>query len=201
MGFLNGTVSFVRFAVVGELPENPLEYIGRRISAYSFRDIDESTEEYSIGWVSVANMFDSSFSYASYHVGDYVVLTLRVDERKVPAAVIKKMVAKEEMRICKERQLPKLGRAARSEIKESVVRTLAAKTVPVPAVYDVCWSLSDAMVLFFTTNKKAHALLEDFFKDCFGLLLSQHIPYTLAERLLKDDSLEKLPLVKPQLFI
>jgi hypothetical protein len=111
------------------------------------------------------------------------------------------MVAKEEMRICKERQLPKLGRAARAEIKESVIRTLTAKTVPVPAVYDLCWSLSDATVLFFTANKKAHALMEDFFKDCFGLLLSLQIPYTLAERVLKNDSLENLPLLKPQLFI
>ncbi len=40
---------------------------------------------------------------------------------------------------------------------------------------------------FFSTNKKAHALLEDFFKDCFGLLLLQQIPYVTAEHLLVEE--------------
>jgi hypothetical protein len=32
----------------------------------SFKDIDDTMDEYSIGWVSVADMFDAGFAYSSY---------------------------------------------------------------------------------------------------------------------------------------
>ena len=52
MGLLKGTASFVRFSVLGELPENTLDFIADRVVAFSFQDIDDSYDEYSIGWVS-----------------------------------------------------------------------------------------------------------------------------------------------------
>lgn len=201
MGLMSGSASFVRFAVTGDLPENPLEFIARRISAYAFRDIDETTDEYSVGWVSVLNMFDAAFEYASFRNGDYIVLSLRTDERKVSPAVLKKFIAKEEERVRRQRQIPKLGRAARIEIKERVRAELTAKAIPVPTVYDLCWNLSDNSLLFFTTNKKAHTVLEDYFKDCFGLLLVQQIPYNTAEKLLGSESPVPLESMSPQLFI
>ena len=95
MGVLTGSSSYMRFSVEGELPDSFWDFVADRVAAHSFQDIDDSLEEYSIGWVSVANMFDADFSYASYAAGDYVVLSLRVDERKVSSAVLKKCVLKE----------------------------------------------------------------------------------------------------------
>lgn len=201
MGLISGSASFVRFAVDGQLPENALDFIAERVLSYSFRDIDDSTDDYSIGWVSVANMFDSSFEYASYRNGDYIVLSLRIDERRVSPAVLKKFVAKEEERIRKERQLPTLSRPVKIEIKERVRAELTVKSIPAPTMYDLCWNLSDATVLFFTTNKKAHSVLEDFFKECFGLLLVQQIPYNTAEKLVDQDLAARLETLTPQLFI
>ena len=80
MGLLKGSASFVRFSVLGELPENTLDFIADRIIAFSFQDIDDTYDEYSIGWVSILNMFDSQFQYASYAAGDYITLTMRIDE-------------------------------------------------------------------------------------------------------------------------
>ena len=87
MGLLTGSASLTRFAVSGDLPSSPWDFIAEQISRHSFRDIDDTLDEYSVGWVSVANMFDSSFAYSSYAAGDYVALTLRVDERRVSPAV------------------------------------------------------------------------------------------------------------------
>ena len=70
MGLLKGSASFVRFTVEGDLPENPLDYIADRIVSFSFKDIDDTYDEYSIGWVSILNMFDSQFEFASYVAGD-----------------------------------------------------------------------------------------------------------------------------------
>jgi len=187
MGFINGSASFVRFSVEGELPENVWDFIAERVAAFSFQDIDDTYDEFSIGWVSVMNMFDSDFEYASYANGDYVTLTLRMDERKVSPAILKKFCAKEEERIKKERQLPKIGKAMKMEIKERMNTELMRRSVPVPSIFDLCWDLSNGTLLFFSTNKKVHAQLEDFFKETFGLLIMQQIPYITAEHLLTEE--------------
>lgn len=201
MGFLSGSASFVKFSVEGDLPENSLDYIAERVVAYSFEDIDETYDEFSIGWVSVLNMFDSQFEYGSYAAGDYIVLTLRMDERKVSPAILKKFVQKEEERVMREKQLPKLARSLKVEIKERVRTELMRKAIPVPAVYDLCWSLTDSTLFFFTTNKKAHALLEDYFQETFGLMLRQQIPYTIGEHLLDDEKSDRLAMLNPDVFV
>lgn len=201
MGLLKGTASFVRFTVEGELPENPLDFIADRIIAFSFQDIDETYDEYSIGWVSVLNMFDSQFEYASYAAGDYITLTLRIDERKVSPAILKKFVQKEEERVRIEKELPKLSRAMKVQIKDRVRTELLRKAIPVPSTYELVWSLSDSILLFFSTNKKAQALLEDFFNESFGLLARQQIPYTVAENLLDESQLGALERISPDIFV
>ncbi len=201
MGFLSGSASFVRFGVEGELPENAWEFIADRVASFSFEDIDDTYDEYSIGWVSVLNMFDSDFEYGSYANGDYVTLTLRIDERKVSPAILKKFVQKEEERIKKEKQIPKISRSMKVEIKERISTELMRKAIPIPSVYDLCWNLSDSNLLFFSTNKKAQALLEDFFKECFGMLVMQQIPYVTGEHLLDEDDSERLARITPDIFI
>ncbi len=201
MGFINGSASFVRFSVEGELPENVWDFIAERVAAFSFQDIDDTYDEFSIGWVSVMNMFDSDFEYASYANGDYVTLTLRMDERKVSPAILKKFCAKEEERIKKERQLPKIGKAMKMEIKERMNTELMRRSVPIPSIFDLCWDLSNGTLLFFSTNKKVHAQLEDFFKETFGLLIMQQIPYITAEHLLTEEEGYRLAGIGPEILV
>ncbi len=201
MGFIKGTAGYVRFAVEGELPENIWDFIADRVVAFAFRDIDESYEEDSLGWVSVTNMFDTDFEFASYAAGNYVTLSMRLDERKVSAAIVKKFVQKEEERIKKEKQIPKISRSMRVEIKERIQNELMRKALPMPSVFDLCWNLEDSTLLFFSTNKKAQALLEDLFKESFGLSLIQQIPYLCGEHILNEDDMDKLARITPDVFV
>ncbi len=201
MGFINGTASFVRFSVEGDLPENIWDFIADRVVAFSFRDIDETYEEDSLGWVSVFNMFDSEFNYASYAAGNYVTLSMRHDERKVSSAIVKKYVQKEEERVKKEKEIPKLSRSMRVEIKERIQNELMRKSLPVPAVYDLCWNLENSTLLFFSTNKKAQALLEDHFKESFGLTLMQQIPYLCGQHLLEEEDVDRLAGITADIFL
>lgn len=201
MGFLKGSASFVRFSVEGELPENPLDFIADRVVSFSFRDIDDTYDEYSIGWVSVLNMFDSQFQYASYAAGDYITLTLRIDERKVSSAILKKVIQKEEERVRLEKELHKLSRSMKVEIKDRIRTELMRKAIPIPTVFEMCWSLSDSTLIFFSTNKKAQALLEDYFKESFGFLIKQQIPYITAEHLLDEEQVAALERITPEIFV
>ncbi|NPE28760.1 recombination-associated protein RdgC [Methanococcoides sp. SA1] len=201
MGFIKGTASYVRFGVEGELPENIWDFIADRVTSFAFRDIDETYEEDSLGWVSVTNMFDTDFEYASYAAGNYVTLAMRLDERKVSAAIVKKFVQKEEERVKKEKQIPKISRSMRVEIKERIQNELMRKALPMPALFDLCWNLENATLLFFSTNKKAQALLEDLFKESFGLTLIQQIPYICGEHLLSEDEIDRLARITPDVFV
>jgi len=201
MGLLSNSATFVRYAVEGEMPANFWDFAAERITANAFRDIDDTFDEYSIGWVSVLNMFDAEFAYASYAAGDYVVLSMRIDERKVPAAVLKKFCLKEEERIKKERQIPKLSRGQRLEVKENIQLMLMKKAAPMPAVYDLCWNLADNTVLFFSTNSKAQAALEDFFKETFNLHLVLQVPYLAAAHLLPAERQDQLADMGATIFI
>ena len=201
MSFLKGTASFVRFSVEGALPENSLDFIAKRVMAFAFKDIDETYDEYSIGWVSILNMFDTQFAFASYVAGDYITLTMRIDERKVSPAILKKFVQKEEERIRLERQVPRLSRSVKVQIKERIRTDLMRKSIPIPAVFELCWNLSNATLLFFSTNKKVHAVLEDFFKESFGILIRQQIPYVTAEHLIEEDQISSLENLSPEIFV
>lgn len=201
MGLLSRTATFVRYSVEGELPGNFWEFAAERISQFAFQDIDDTFDEYSIGWVSVDNMFDSSFAHASYAAGDYIVLSLRIDERKVSKTLLQKFSLKEQERIKKEKQVPRLSRSERVRIKEDVRLQLVKKSLPLPSVYDLCWNLADNTVLFFSTSTKAQSALEDFFKECFGLTIMLQVPFITAAHLLDTARQEKLEELQPQIFV
>lgn len=201
MGLMKGTAAFVRFSVEGDLPENIWDFIAERITSFSFKDIDDTYDEDSLGWVSISNMFDTEFDYASYAAGNYVTLSMRLDERKVSPAIVRKFVAKEEERIKKEKQIPKISRSMRVEIKERIENELMRKSPPMPSVFDLCWNLEDSTLLFFSTNKKAQALLEDLFKETFGLTIMQQIPYLCGEHLLDEEEMDRLVRITPDIFV
>jgi len=188
MSFTSGTASFVRYRVEGEIPADFWNFAAERINAHAFRDIDDSFEEISIGWVSLAGMFDSSFSEASYVAGDYLAMALRVDERRVAPAALKKFCLKEEQRLIREQQIPKLSRSQKVEIKENMRLKLLKQAVPIPALYEMCWSLANNQVTFFSTSAKAQTTFEELFRDTFDLDAVLEIPYTLAMNLLPEGA-------------
>ena len=201
MGLLIGAASLTRFAVSGDLPSSPWDFIAEQINRHTFKDIDDTLDEYSVGWVSVANMFDTSFAYSSYAAGDYVALTLRVDERRVSPAVLKKFCQKEEERIKREQQIPRLARSARVEIRERLQAELLRKSPPIPATYDLCWNLGDGVVFFFSTSKKAIALLEDLFKETFGLALILQIPWLAGQRVASAEAQSNFDSLQPAVLL
>jgi len=201
MGMLSRTASFVRYSVEGEPPQPFWEFAAERIGAYAFRDIDDSFEERSVGWVSVAGLLDREFAEAPYVAGDYLALSLRIDERKVAPKVLEKFCLKEEERLRKERRIPKLNRRDRQEVKENVRLMLLKRAVPVPAVHDMVWNLVDNTVLFFATSQKAQEVFEDLFRQTFGLGVILQVPYLVAERLMPGAEGEGLADLAPSIFV
>lgn len=198
----------VSFDVIAEgiiIPDSEYyDHILERVRTFAFQDIDDSIDEFSVGWVSILNMFDSEFSDGSHRNGEYVTLAVRVDERKVPPAILEKFVVKEELRVKQEKQIPKLSRSMRADIKARVATELFRKAEPSASVFEIVWDVEKNVVLAFTTDKKKLAILEDLFLQCFEMHIRQRIPYTIAENsivLLSLDLVSKLEDVKECSFI
>jgi hypothetical protein len=115
--------------------------------------------------------------------------------------IIEKFAAKEEARIKEEKELRRLGRTLRLEIKERIKAELMRKSPPVPAVYDLCWNVPQGTALFFSNGRKPLALLEELFKESFGLSLVMQVPWNSALQLVDEKTAAKLETLQPASLI
>ncbi|MEW6221498.1 MAG: recombination-associated protein RdgC [Thermodesulfobacteriota bacterium] len=201
MGFLANSLSLVRYQVEGDLPDGFWDFAGQRLTQFAFRDIDDAYDERSVGWVSIHNMFDAGFAGTSFAVADYLVASLRIDERRVAPAVLKKFCQKEEEKKKAQEKRPRLSRAERVEIKERMQLVLLKRAAPVPAVFDLVWSLGDQTVYFGSSNQKIRGIFESLFAETFGLSLLLQIPFLVAGQMLPPEEAAALDALSPCLFV
>lgn len=153
----------------------PASEVMDNIKRLKFMPIDDSYVQFSYGFVSLLNYLDNDFNDGCVF-GDYAAVSIRYDERKVQPSVLKKCVKQEEERIKKDRQIPKLSRAQRLEIKENIKLMLMKKAVPAPSVFDVVISLHNGVVCLFTGKQKEADIATELFKLAFGAELIRQTP-------------------------
>lgn len=158
-------------------------------SLHSFNPIDEGIEELSIGWVHTEDPKAHSFTDPStcWHER-YLVFSLRRDQRKIPAALLKEHFEKAcEKYLSENPGLSKVNKQRKEELKELVRQQLLAKTLPDPKVYDAVWDTEANVLTFTTLSPKTIELFEDFFKKTFdSLRLVAFHPYARAMNCLDD---------------
>lgn len=187
MGILSKSVSFCRYMVQGELPGDFLSWVDNCLKKNSFLDIDDSSQEKSIGWVELDNLLENDFHQGSAHKGEYLTFSLRIDTRKVPAALFRKHYLLAES-IQTRQKTRTLSRAQKAELKETVMQELLRRQMPQPHLYDVVWSPAQGRLWLFSTSPKVREVFETLFRDTFELDLYLLFPYTLGQSLLKIES-------------
>ena len=188
MGLIYGTGSLTRFVAEGDLPEDHLEEFPKRIARFSFRNIDEaSDQERSAGWVNIMDMFDNRFAAMEYLKEPCIALTWRVDVRKVPAKALKQYCREAERKIKAEEKLEFLSKKRRQEIKEGVQAALMKRAIPRCQAYDMIWNLQTGLVIFGAVSSKLCDEFSEFFLQCFGLHLKTVFPYSMAAGMLEKD--------------
>jgi len=195
MGILANTLSFCQFRVEGAaLPADLASWAGESLRKKAFRSIEHSTEEESIGWVELLDNQSSEFaSPQSFHKDRFLAFSLRKDQRRLPAALIRRGVQKRSEAFLQEHPgLKRVPKGKKEEILDLVRGELLARTFPVPAIYDAVWDLDSNRVYFAGLNAKLIELFENLFKTSFeGLRLVSVHPMNRAESLL-DEAGRKL---------
>ncbi|MCF8128117.1 MAG: recombination-associated protein RdgC, partial [Deltaproteobacteria bacterium] len=120
----------------------------------------------------------------------YIAMSMRVDERKIPATALKQYSLEAEERIKAAENLDFLPKRRRADIKEGVKLRLLKRAIPGSKVYDMVWNYSTGSVLFGCTNTKLCDEFQELFLKTFELHLLAMCPYTLGSGFLetKGDS-------------
>lgn len=188
MGLIHGTGSFTRFETEGEVPDDYLEEFPKQIARFSFRHIDEaSDQERSAGWVNIMDMFDNGFAAMEYLKEPCIALSWRVDVRKVPAKAVKQYCREAEENVKAEEKLEFLSKKRRQEIREGVEAALLKRAIPRSQTYDMIWNLETGRVIFGAVSNKLCDEFSEFFLQCFGLHLKTVFPYSMAVRILEKQ--------------
>jgi DNA recombination-dependent growth factor C len=202
MGFLKGTVSFTRYEVEGELPQDYRKSYPEQITRWAFRELDEtSQEERATGWVNIFNFLDNKLIGQEYFLDHYVALALRIDTRKVPGRALKNFCLKAEAEEKRLQNKQFLSKSRKQEIRERVYLQLLKRVIPAATSIDMVWDLTNQVVWFASTNEKVCADFTDIFKKTFGLTLSALFPYTLAKKKLTLDQFREVDLLQPTAFL
>ena len=189
MGLYSGPVSFVRYKLSDSDPEDIKEFVSEKLKEFSFREIDPlSLSEKSIGWVSVENMAATFFDDLHFAKEPYLVFSLRMDIRRIPALTMKAALLREEIKYKKAMGQERLLKKDKDMLRDEVWQSLIKKSLPLPSVYDVCWNTSTGIVFFFSNSKKAAEEFVSFFYRSFDLKLFPLVPYDLAGVVLKKKN-------------
>ena len=193
MGALRGSLTFSRFFVLGDVPNDVPGTTLKRIRANAFQPlIADEDEPQRHGWASLEDPFDTELDHEKVFFNEYVCLGLRVDRWVIPGPLLKASLRDAEEKALAKRGAERLGRAAKTELKAMVVKKLRKQLVPVTKNIDLVWNLRTNVALFFSHSKKTHELVQELFEKTFRLRLWLESPGTAADRRGLDAHAEKV---------
>jgi hypothetical protein len=193
MGILNNTVSICQFQVLGDTPQAELvNRVGEGLVRDGFRSIEQTSEELSSGWVQLDDYQESGFNGPhTYQHDHYFAFSLRIDQRKLPATLLKPYILKAEADwLAENPQFNRMPKQQRENLRDAVRGSLFAKTLPSPAIYDAVWDTRGNLVTFCSLGTKVIDQFVDLFKKSFtGLRLVPLHPFARAGQVI-DDALQ-----------
>ncbi len=203
MGFLSASCSFTRFRIIDDIPQDLWSQIPDKLKQFAFQDIDDMPIERAHGWTCFEDMLDMQWQTAPPQKGAYIVFSLRLDTRRIPAGVIKKHFAlamRDEKQSLHEQNKKFISRERKKELKEQVIIRLRSRFLPVPAEFNVIWATDSNYIWFASTQGKMIDMFTEYFTQTFDLHLEQMIPYNLAMSMLDEASLSHLDRLEPTHF-
>ncbi|MFP4168209.1 MAG: recombination-associated protein RdgC [Desulfonatronovibrionaceae bacterium] len=203
MGFLSASIAYTRYRIMDEVPETLWSEITDRLKKKGFREIENTAQERGFGWVCFDEMLDSEWVTAPPQKADFLAFGLRLDTRRLPAAVLNKhfkIALKEKMKQFAEQGTNFITRNQKKELRDQIKAKLMTRTMPIPAVFDVVWDTREGLVFLASNREKIRELFTDLFLQTFELHLEPLTPYFTAQRMLPPRQAEMLDDLEPTGF-
>lgn len=183
MSATRGSLTFSRFHVTGDIPDDIPGTTLKRIRANSFQPLSpEEDKSEGFGWANFDDPVDTDLDHEKVFYNQYVCLGLRLDKWVIPGPLLKAHLREAEQALLEKRGLEKLGRQAKADLKTMVVRKLRKQLVPSLKCYDMVWNLNTNVVHFHSQAERLTSIFDDLFKKTFKLDIVPDSPGTAAER-------------------
>lgn len=181
MGAVSGALTFTRFFVRGELPE---DLRGRFVKNLRLRVLEplrvEEEETERVGWCCMGRTHDLELRHDEVFQGGYLCVGLRLDRWKVPSNLVKVHLAEATEQALAAGGKEKLSKREKDELKRRITLRLKKKTLPSMRSYDVVWNLDTGVLLFWSQSARLHLELSALFEATFGLDLVAESPFVAA---------------------
>jgi len=189
MPFSNGSVSFRRFAVVGNAPTTIDQSLLDKLDQHALRPGEFGVpEEVEYGWSGGRHVLDASFSFEHNVFADALHFALRIDTNKVPSELKKAWKIMEEEAAAASNPSGFISKNQKKEVKDSVKRKvddeLRAGRFRRSKLLPILWDLPN-QTLYCTATGSAFEKLAEIFERTFGLELQPITAGSLALRLLE----------------
>ena len=204
MPILSASTGITRYRILEEVSDELIREIPEKLAKFAFMDIDHTAEERSFGWVNMDDMLDDKWAVSPPEKAQYFTFSMRLDTRRIQPAVLKKhfqIALNHELAEAKKEGKNFISRDRKREIKEQVTLKLRARSLPIPAVFDVVWNVPENRVYLAATNTKVMDLFTDHFSETFELTLEPLTPFFLAMEILGEEAVQKLESLDPTYFV
>ena len=176
-------MTFTKFFVVGKLLDEEMAALVKRVRTQVFKplDPDEDTLERA-GWASVLDPFDLEINAEAISFNEFLTMSFRMDRWVIPGPLLKSHLREAEQKLMERKSLERLGKRAKAEVKEAVIKKLRKQLVPAMKSIDFVWDRNAAQAFFYSHSKRHRELVQELFDKTFKVQLLIESPGTLADR-------------------
>ena len=172
MGALNGSLSYLRFLVDGDLADNPGAAYEKSLQSRRFVPLLASQESAdSAGWVATEAPFDDERKLTRdlFLFGDLIAVTYREDKWAIPRPLLKRETEKRLEKIVVEQKKDPhdLGRAFIKAVEQAVLVELKQRTIPRTKLVDVIWDPARKEARVFGRGAVATERIASLFERTF----------------------------------
>ncbi len=175
MGFPSGSVSFRKFAVVGDAPTAVDQSLLDKVSEFALRPGELGVpEEEEYGWSGGRHVLDGSFSFANNVFAEALHFAIRIDTNKVPSELKKAFQLMEEEAVASTNPSGFISKGQKRDVKDTVRRKMEdelrsgkyrrSKLLP------ILWDLPSQTV-YCNASGKSFEKLAELFERSFGCSL------------------------------
>jgi hypothetical protein len=189
MGFESGSISFRRFAVVGNQPETIDQSVLDRLAEFALRPGEVGVpEEAEYGWSGGRHVLDDQFSFENNVFADALSFALRIDTNKVPSELAKAYKLIEQDTLAKGNPSGFISKKQKKEAKETAQRKvdkeLRSGKYRRSKLVSILWDLPSS-TLYASVSGKSEEMLHEIFERTFDLTLQPLSAGALGLRLLE----------------
>lgn len=187
MGALAGSIALRRYRVLGAPPADFKQTYEKNVRAHALVPVDPSrNEDRSVGWCSLHDENDLELDFGKFYLDGRILLSLRVDVLKPPAAQVKRLLQQRQRELEAQRQTP-LSAGALRDLKAILVAELRQKTPPKTKTVDMIWELDAQRLYFFSHSKGLNETLVGLFAQTFNLPIDLEGPGFWAGQLAEEE--------------